>query len=46
MAEKGGRERLDGEAAVELLRQRLPDFGLQNAIGVSLIEWFAWGDEQ
>lgn len=99
MADKRGGERLDGEAAVELLRQRLPEFGpvidehrednfgellfhllmgdlsrfymsqaldrpelqrrfwrvvdrlaalgddaVQNAIGVSLIEWFAWGN--
>jgi hypothetical protein len=101
MADKDGGERLDGEAAVELLRQRLPEFGpaieehrqdnfgelllhvlmgdlarfymsqaldnpesqrrfwmvvdrlaalgddaVQNAIGVSLIEWFAWGNDR
>ena len=100
MTEKGGGERLDGERAVALLRERLPEFApaidehredfgellfhllmgdlarfymsqalnslalqrrfwmtvdrlaacgddaVQNAIGVSLIEWFAWGNDR
>lgn len=101
MADKGVGEALDREAAVDLLRQRLPEFApaidehrednfgellfhllmgdlarfyvsqavdnpelqrrfwmvvdrlavlgddsVQNAIGVSLIEWFAWGDDR
>jgi hypothetical protein len=101
MADEAAGEALDGEAAVDLLRQQLPEFaptidehrednfgellfhllmgdlarfyvsqavdspevqrrfwmvvdrlavrgdsGVQNAIGVSLIEWFAWGDDR
>ena len=101
MADEPAGEALDGEAAIDLLRQRLPEFApaidehlednpgellfhllmgdlarfyvsqaldstelqrrfwmavdrlavfgddaVQNAIGVSLIEWFAWGDDR